>query len=139
MGETEVNGEPILSYSLWMAEEDFKVAMTVLKNDWKFVEECTYSENEEIPEDQVDKNDPEYYEIVQYYENGDNGAEVYFADKGKKKVSDIRFWMAIDKEERERFNAEAKSNHPEWKDSPDPLITSDPYRCYMYHKALNRV
>lgn len=94
--------EPILYEIIWMAESDFKTAMIVLKNAWKYSGQETFAEAEELEEDEIDYDDDEYYAVVEYYDHDDGSSVgVYYADEEKKEISDIRFWMAIDEDERE--------------------------------------
>ncbi len=96
-----------------------------------------------LEEDEIDPDDDEYCEMVEYYEKEDgSSAEEYYSDYGKKEVSDIRFWMAIDEDERERFYSAYRELHPEWDpDKEDGILAAimDPYKAYLYQKALNRV
>ena len=137
-----MEGTEKLSEIIWIAPEDFKTAMLILKNEWKFEGKETYAEAEDLDDDEIDPDDDEYYEMVEYYEKEDgSSAEVYYSDYGKKEVSDIRFWMVIDEDERERFYSAYKELHPEWDSDDDEILAAiiDPYKAYLYQKALNRV
>lgn len=49
-----------------------------------------------LEEDEIDPDDDEYYDTVEYYEKEDgSSAEVYYSDYRRKEVSDIRFWMTV--------------------------------------------
>lgn len=49
--------------------------------------------------------------------------------------------MVIDEDERERFYSAYKELHPEWNPDNDEILATimDPYKAYLYQKALNRV
>lgn len=138
-----MEGTEKLSEIIWIAPEDFKTAMLILKNEWKFEGRETYAEAEDLDDDEIDPDDDEYYGMVEHYEKEDgSSAEVYYADEEKKEISDIRFWMAIDEDERERFYSAYRELHPEWDpDKEDGILAAimDPYKAYLYQKALNRV
>lgn len=138
-----MEGTEKLSEIIWIAPEDFKTAMIVLRNAWKYSGQETYAEAEELEEDEIDYEDDEYYAVVEYYDHEDgSSAEVYYSDEEKKEISDIRFWMVIDEDERERFYSACRELHPEWDpDEEDGVLAAimDPYKAYLYQKALNRV
>ena len=139
--------EPMLCMIVWMMDCDFKAAMVMLNNAWRRTGQETYEEAEGIDEEDdefddlpLDCLDDDRYAIVEYYESPDgSGAEVYYADEGKKTVSDIRFWMRVDTDEREKFGEAFREAYPDLaagKDAPSLIEAS--YREYLYQKALGR-
>ncbi len=133
--------EHTLSEIIWIAEADFKEASLILHHDWKFKGEQTYAEAEDLEIEDIDYDDDEYYAIVEYYEGKDGStAEIYYLDEAKTQISDIRFWMKIDEEEKDRFIAQYKELHPDWKpDSDDVLFDPGPYYSFLYAKALGKL
>lgn len=78
-----MEGTEKLSEIIWIAPEDFKTAMLILKNEWKFEGKETYAEAEDLDDDEIDPDDDEYYEMVEYYEKEDgSSAEVYLMAMG---------------------------------------------------------
>ncbi len=127
---------------VWILPEDFKTAMVILRNGWKSEGKETYAEAEDLDEDEIDFDDDEYYEMVEYYSKEDgSSAEVYYSDYGAREISDIRFWMAVDEEERERFMASFKELNPDWVPEEDSVLYDGnrPYRGFLYMKALGRI
>lgn len=97
-------------------------------------------EAEGLEEDEMDPDDDEYYAVVEYYEhpNGDS-AEVFYLDEDRKEIGDIRFWMVVDEDERERFMKAYDELHPESEREDDGvLFAPDPYSVFLYQKALGR-
>ena len=136
-----MEGTEKLSEIIWIAPEDFKTALLILKNEWKFEGKETYAEAEGLEEDEIDPDDDEYYEMVEYYEKEDgSSAEVYYSDYGRKEVSDIRFWMTVDDAEKQRFMAAFKELNPDWKPDEDSILYDEdaPYKGFLYQKALGR-
>lgn len=94
-----------------------------------------------LEEDEIDLDDDEYYDTVEYYEKEDgSSAEVYYSDYGRKEVSDIRFWMTVDDKEKEKFMAAFKELNPDWKPDEDSILYDEdaPYKGFLYQKALGR-
>ena len=94
-----------------------------------------------LEEDEIDPDDDEYYEMVEYYEKEDgSSAEVYYSDYRRKEVSDIRFWMTVDDAEKQKFMAAFKELNPDWKPDEDSVLYDEdaPYRGFLYQKALGR-
>ncbi len=116
--------------------------MLILKNEWKFEGKETYAEAEDLEEDEIDPDDDEYYEVVEYYEKEDgSSAEVYYSDYGKKEVSDIRFWMTVDDDEKKKFMAAVKKQNLDWKPDEDSILYDEdaPYKGFLYQKALGKI
>ena len=133
--------EPVLYEIIWMAESDFKTAMIVLKNAWKYSGQETFAGAEGLEEDEIDYDDDEYYAAGEYYDHDDgSSAEVYYSDYGKKEVSDIRFWMTVDDAEKQKFMAAFKELNPDWKPDEDSILYDEdaPYRGFLYQKTLGR-
>ena len=136
----EPENDARLSELIWIDPEDFRTAILVLKKEWKFEGKETYAEAEELEEYEIDPDDDEYYDTVEYYGNEDgSSAEVYYSDYGKREVSDIRFWMTVDDAEKQKFMAAFKELNPDWKPEGDILYDEGtPYRGFLYQKALGR-
>ena len=142
--EGSSDAEPMLCEIVWMMDYDFKAAMVMLRNAWERTGQETYEEAEGPDEEDDDLDgfplsilDDDRYAIVEYYERPDgSSAEVYYADEDKRTISDIRFWMRVDPDERERVVSSYREAHPD--QDVDPSFAFDLYKSYLYHKALGR-
>ncbi len=138
------DAEPLLCEIVWMMDYDFKAAMVMLRNAWERTGQETYEEAEGPDEEDDDLDglplsilDDDRYAIVEYYERPDgSSAEVYYADEDKRTISDIRFWMRVDPDERERVVSSYREAHPD--QEVDASFAFDLYKSYLYHKALGR-
>ena len=142
--EGSSDAEPMLCEIVWMMDYDFKAAMVMLRNAWERTGQETYEEAEGPDEEDDDLDglplsilEDDRYAIVEYYERPDgSSAEVYYADEDKRIVSDIRFWMRVDPDERERVVSSYREAHPD--QEVDASFAFDLYKSYLYHKALGR-
>ena len=142
--EGSSDAEPLLCEIVWMMDYDFKAAMVMLRNAWERTGQETYEEAEGPDEEDDDLDglplsilEDDRYAIVEYYERPDgSSAEVYYADEDKRTVSDIRFWMRVDPDERERVVSSYREAHPD--QEVDASFAFDLYKSYLYHKALGR-
>ena len=150
--DKENQEDPVLCEIVWIMDYDFKAAMVMLRNEWRRTGQKTYEEAEGPEEEDCDEeledgdfddllvDDEDLYAIVEFFEKEDgSGAEVYYADEGKRTVSDIRFWMRVDADEKDRFREAFAEAHPDLAAGEDaPSLIEHSYRAYLYHKALGR-
>ena len=109
---------------VWILEEDFRLAKLILDSGWRHTGRCRVEDSDE----------EEDYVMTDHYERDDgSSAEVFYFDEDMTDIADIRFFMAVDGQERKDFEDACREYEREHGEDPGEFT----FMQYLYDKALD--